>query len=49
MLVVKPIGEDVAGVVPAGVQPQRSQAHDVHLLAAAPLDAPCTGIRTSHL
>lgn len=38
------IGEDVAGVVPPRIQAQRPQAHDVHLLAAAPLYAPCTSI-----
>ena len=37
------LGEDVAPVVPAGVQAQAPHRHHVHLLAAAALDAACAG------
>ena len=39
------VREDVARIVPSGVQAKRPQADYVHLLAAAPLDAPCMGMK----
>ena len=36
------LGEDVAGVVPAGVQPEAAHRHQIHLLVAAALHTPCT-------